>query len=118
MLNQNLLQQLKEKKKEVFRPVFVLDVEQTFPEGMIFKDISLGYAYDREKGERTEEIESLKVTVMDVRTEEKIVVKLPVDAQIPEDILDKKDEPVRFINLVGGKMQSGYWFKADGIEFI
>lgn len=119
MTNKNLINALKERKAERFFPKFVLDVEGTFTEGMIFKDISLGFGYDQEKGERTEDVESFKVTVMDVRTEEKIQIKVPADAELPNDIVDRKNEPVRFINLLGGRLNNGgYWFKADGIEFI
>lgn len=118
MANNNLINALKDKKREVFFPKFVLDVEETFPQGMVFKDISLGFGYDQEKGERTEDVESFKVTVMDVRTEEKVTIKVPADAELPEDIMDRKNEPVRFINLLGGRLNKGYWLKADGIEFI
>ncbi|PAD94342.1 hypothetical protein CHH50_19155 [Terribacillus saccharophilus] len=96
----------------------MLDVEATFLEGIIFKDIALGFGYDQEKGERTEDVESFKVTIMDVRTEEKVTIKVPADSEIPEDIMDRKNEPVRFINLLGGRLNNGgNWFKADGIEF-
>lgn len=118
MSNNNLINQLKDKKREVFFPKFLLDVEATFPEGMVFKDISLGFGYDQEKGQRTEDVETFRVTVMDVRTEERVTVKIPADAQIPDDILEKKNEPVRFANLLGGRLTKGYWLKADGIEFI
>ena len=116
--NKNLISALKEKKRDSFFPKFFLDVEGTFPEGVLFKDISLGFGFDSEKGERTEDVESFRVTVMDVRTEEKIVIKVPADSFIPEDVMEKKNEPVKFVNLLGGRLTKGYWFKADGVEFI
>lgn len=103
-------------KEERFRPVFKLDVEETFPQGIEFKKISVGFKY--EDGKLTEEMDSIKVVVSDVKSGENIQIKLPINTSIPEDILDKKNQPVRFTNLQGGRLDKGYWFKADTMEFI
>lgn len=119
MSNLHILKTIQEgQKEERFFPVFVLDVEQTFPMGVRFKKVTVGFKFDNEAKKVTEEMDSIQIFAEDIKTKEVVKVKLPINADIPEDIMDRTDSPIRFAGMTGGRHDKGFWFKADAIEFL
>jgi|APAga8741244001_1050109.scaffolds.fasta_scaffold05004_4 hypothetical protein len=104
-----------------FKPVLLpapVDVEASFPKGIIFKKAEITYKYDRENKKSTEEKEAIRISCIDVFSKEDFTVKIPLDAELPEDIEDLElVSRIQFENLSGMRMGFDIYFKADGVKF-
>lgn len=109
--------QLEAKK---FKPVLLpapVDMEASFPKGIIFKKAEITYKFDRENNKATEEKEAIRISCIDAFSKEDFAVKIPLDSQLPDDLDDYEFSKVSFVNMSGMRMGYNIYFKADGVIF-
>lgn len=109
--------QLEAKK---FKPVLLpapVDVEASFPRGIIFKKAEITYKFDRENNKATDEKEAIRISCLDVYSKEDFTVKIPLDAELPTDLEEYEFSKISFKNLSGMRMGYNIYFKADAVVF-
>jgi len=92
-----------------------VNVEESFPKGIIFKKVEQAYAYDREAKKSTNVKDGYQITATDVNTLEDITVKVPQGSEIPEGLESHVFKPISFLGMVGTRVDFKVYLKADQV---